>query len=179
MVRAVVQSPAMMVGGRQTVSRDCTRMDSNSGFGCVEVWVTPFRLFYVSISVPDMWEAVHWYEEKLGFHLVRQKDFPDFGTRIGVVQREDFRVELIEQRGAVLPPLARGVPPDHTNVLGISQFAYLCDDLDAMMAELKSKGVEPIWVKRVDHDLGLSFQFIADNNGNLIQFVELMKPAQA
>ncbi|MBF2007950.1 MAG: VOC family protein [Chlorogloeopsis fritschii C42_A2020_084] len=137
----------------------------------------PFRLFYVSISTPDIDRAVKWYQEKLGYQIFTRKDFPDFGTRIAVLELDDFRLELIEQNGSVPISPPRNDPPAHTNIQGISQFALLVDNLDAKIAELKSKGIETLWVKRVDYDLQLSFQFIKDCDGNLIQFVELMPEA--
>lgn len=135
----------------------------------------PFRLYYVTISVPDAPAAAKWYEDILGYHLVRSKDFPEFSTRIRVVERDGFRMELLEQGDSIDQPVARPEPPAHSYLRGISQFALLTEDLETTIQQLAERGVEIVWERRIDTDLGLSFQFIKDLNGNLIQFVELMK----
>ncbi|MGH3780034.1 MAG: VOC family protein [Pseudonocardiaceae bacterium] len=138
----------------------------------------PFRLFYVTISTPNIDRAVMWYREKLGYQVYTRKDFPEFGTRIAVLEVGDFRLEILEQKDAVPMGIPRHDPPDHTNVHGISQFAVLVENLDEKIAELRQRDVATVWVKRVDYDLKLSFQFIKDCDGNLIQLVELMPEAK-
>lgn len=138
-----------------------------------------FRLFYVTISTPNLERAIEWYQDKLNYKVFIRKDFPEFGTRIAVLEQFNFRLELLEQANSIPFQPPRNEPPDHTNVQGLSQFAILVDDLDQAIAELTAKGVETLWVKRVDEILRLSFQFIKDCDGNLIQLVELMDDAKA
>jgi catechol 2,3-dioxygenase-like lactoylglutathione lyase family enzyme len=138
----------------------------------------PFRLFWVTISTPNLDRAVQWYQDKFGFQVYLRKDFPEFGTRIAHLDIHDFRIELIEQSSAVPMVMPHGDPPNHTNVHGFSQFALLVDDLNGKVEELKSKGVETVWIKRMDPDLKLSFQFVKDCDGNKIQLIELMQEAK-
>ncbi|WP_095407249.1 VOC family protein [Mongoliimonas terrestris] len=141
--------------------------------------MTPIQLFYVTISTPDIDRMIAWYTDVLGYQLFTRKDFPEFNTRIAVMEQAGFRLELLQQGNAVPISPGRHDPPDHTNIHGLSQFAVLVDDLDAALADLATKGVEPVWVKRVDTDLRLSFRFIRDCDGNLIQLVQLMDDAAA
>lgn len=135
------------------------------------------RLFYVTLSTPDLDRAIAWYKEKLGFQLYARKELPDYGTRLAILEQDSFRLELIQQDGSVPALPARGGPPHHTNIHGYSQMAFLVDDLDATIAEMKRKGVEPVWIKLEGDDIRISFQFVQDCDGNLIQFVELMQDA--
>ena len=50
--------------------------------------------------------------------------------------------------------------------------------MEAKVNEMKSKGLEPVWMKRVDPDLKMSFRLFKDCDDNLIQFVELMPEAK-
>ena len=59
-----------------------------------------------------------------------------------------------------------------------SRFAVLVDDLEATIAELRAKEVTTLWTRQVDEELKLSFQFIKDCDGNLIQLVELKPEAR-
>ncbi len=137
------------------------------------------QLLYVTISTPDIDRMIAWYQDKLGYSLYTRKDFPEFNTRIAVMEQAGFRLEILQQSNAVPTLSPRHQPPDHTNVHGISQFAVLVPNLDAAIEEMRAKGVEMPWVKRVDTDLRLSFQFIKDCDDNLIQLVELMDDAAA
>jgi catechol 2,3-dioxygenase-like lactoylglutathione lyase family enzyme len=144
--------------------------------------MSPLRQFCVTISTSDLDRTVSWYQDKLGYRVHSRKDLPEFETRVAVLEVGDFRLEILEQRNGQPGERPRFEPPDepdHPRVHGISQFAVLVDDLDAKIAELRSKDVAPVWCKRVDHDLKLSFQFIQDCDGNLIQLVELMPEARA
>ncbi|PWK61484.1 VOC family protein [Roseicyclus mahoneyensis] len=141
--------------------------------------MTTIQLLYVTISTPDIDRMIAWYGEKLGYSLYTRKDFPEFNTRIAVMEQAGFRLEILQQGNAAPTLSPRHEPPDHTNVHGISQFAVLVDDLDAAIEDMEAKGVEMPWVKRVDTDLRLSFQFIKDCDGNLIQLVQLMDDAAA
>jgi hypothetical protein len=139
----------------------------------------PFRLFYATISTPNRDRLSAWYQEKLGFELFINKDFPEFGTRIAVLTLYDFRLEILEQANAVPMPLPQHDPPDHTNVHCFSQIALLVEDLDEAISALESKGVEKVWVLRDDPTLKLKFQFFKDCDGRLLQFVELYPEAKS
>ena len=51
----------------------------------------------------------------------------------------------------------------------------MVDDLDQLISELVSKGVEKVWEKRSVGPMGVNFQFFKDCDGRLLQFVELDK----
>ena len=133
--------------------------------------MTPYRLFCVTLSTPNIDRTVSWYRDKLGYEVYARRDFPQVGARVAVLEGGDLRLELLEHKDRLTagPRLRPGERPH------LSQFAVLVDDLDAKMAELRTKNVRPVWNRRVDHDLGLCFQFIKDCDGNLIQLVELLE----
>ena len=109
----------------------------------------PLGVHHVSINVDDVPAAVRFYTEVLG--LARRDDRPDFGFDGAWLDAGDQQVHLI----------AADVPGD----LG-QHFALLVDDLEAAVAEVRSKGV------RVSDPspVGSGFQaFLRDPAGNAVE----------
>jgi hypothetical protein len=61
----------------------------------------------VALSTPDASAAARWYEEKLGFHSVKQGQMGN-GLRFVLLRYEDNIVELIQNPKA--RPLSQAVP---------------------------------------------------------------------
>jgi len=88
--------------------------------------VTPAGVDHVAINVPDVPGAIAFYTEKLG--LTQNSTRPDFGFAGAWLDTANGQqVHLIE-----LPS-----PPN----VG-QHFALVYDDLDAVVAELRSRGLE-------------------------------------
>lgn len=85
----------------------------------------PLGVHHVSINVDDVAAAVRFYTEVLGLAL--RGDRPDFGFDGAWLDAGDQQVHLIAAR----------TPPN----VG-QHFAVLVDDLDAAVADVRSKGVE-------------------------------------
>ena len=114
----------------------------------------PLAVHHVSINVRDVDEAARFYVEQLG--LVRRNDRPDFGFAGTWLDAGGQQVHLIEGD----PPAAVG-----------QHFALQVDDLDAAVAELRSRGVHVSDPSPV----GSGRQaFLSDPSGNGI---ELHQPA--
>ena len=112
----------------------------------------PFKLFYATLSTPNIDRAAAWYREKLEFEQLFRFDFPEFGTSVIHLGKHDFRIELIQQEDSVPCPIPQGTPPGHTNVQGLTQIGFMVENLDQLIADLEAKGVEKAWEKgRIRH----------------------------
>lgn len=132
--------------------------------------LTVVRPHAVTISVPNLDEAVGWYSQKLGFQEVQRKSYPEFKTALAFLELNGFRVELIED-GQAQPSLSRPAPPAHTAFLGVSQFSFITPDLLAVREELVRRDIAIVW-EFENAELGLKFLFIRDPDGNLIQYIQ-------
>jgi len=108
---------------------------------------------HVAINVTDVDEAVEFYVDKLG--MSRRTDRPDFG----------FGGAWLDAAGQQLHLLEAAVPPNSGQ-----HFALWVEDLDAVIVELRGRGVgvsDPITV-------GTDRQaFLADPAGNGIELHEV------
>lgn len=109
----------------------------------------PLAVHHVSINVRDVDEARRFYTDVLG--LTVRDDRPDFGFDGAWLDAGNQQVHLIEAE----PPAGRG-----------QHFALLVDDLDAVHAELRGRGVDLSDISPV----GTSRQaFLADPSGNQVE----------
>lgn len=131
----------------------------------------------VAISVPHLGESVAWYREHLGFVVLRQQDFPDHHVRVALIERDQFRVEIVELAGSAAP--ARFLPAfdNPAQMQGFGKLAFRVDDLDAWATKLRSEHVrfhrEP---SESSPDGSRSF-IVLDNARNWLQFVQEREPA--
>ena len=114
----------------------------------------PLGVHHVSINVRDAAESLAFYTEVLG--LTQRTDRPDFSFGGAWLDIGGQQVHLIE-----------GAVPD-----GLGQhFAIRVDDLDAVVRELRERGIDVASPKPV----GTALQtFVFDPSGNMI---ELHQPA--
>jgi glyoxylase I family protein len=89
------------------------------------VWMQPRAIHHVSINVPDPDVARQFYLDVLG--LTERTDRPDFGFGGAWLDAGGQQVHLIQ-----------GETPANVG----QHFALAVDDLDAVIAELRARGVE-------------------------------------
>lgn len=130
------------------------------------------KFYHIALSVADSRTTAKWYQDKLGFTLLNSKEYPEFGTKISFLKLNDFRLELIEDVNST--PQKRDTPPKHTLIQGMAQFSFTIDNMDEVAEQLKAKNVDFAWGPIAYEDLGLKFLFVRDNEGNLIQFFEML-----
>jgi glyoxylase I family protein len=114
------------------------------------VTLTPTGVDHVAINVTDVPAAVTFYTEVLG--LTQNHERPDFGFAGAWLDAGGQQVHLIE-----LP-----APPN----MG-QHFALLYDDLEAVVAELREKGLEVTDPK--PSGPGRTQAFVSDPWGNGIE----------
>ena len=109
----------------------------------------PLAVHHVSLNVGDVDEAISFYVDVLGLSV--RDDRPDFGIGGAWLDAGGQQVHLIESE----PPSARG-----------QHFALLVDDLDAVVSDLRSRGVTVSDASPV----GTGRQaFLNDPAGNLVE----------
>src|SRR5436309_14797042 len=85
----------------------------------------PTSIHHVSINVPDPEAALRFYVDVLG--LTERTDRPDFGIGGAWLDAGGQQVHLVE-----------GPTPSYTG----QHFALRVDDLDSLIADLRSRGFE-------------------------------------
>ena len=122
---------------------------------------------HCALSVPDLAPAIAWYGEHLGFAEEFRFGYP--GTEVAMLRRGALRIELFCVAGSAPLPEGRSHPQGDVATQGNKHAAFAVPSLDAALAELAGKGIEPVFVSRegVQH-----IAFITDCFGNLIELVE-------
>ena len=120
----------------------------------------------------DYVRTVDWYKTVLGFEVVREWDiagYPD--VDVGYISANGFMIEVV---GTKQPFQDEKVAPDVFTAMsdrGYVHMAFSSADVDAVAAELVSRGVE-LELPPTNFDAaGVRLLFIRDNNGNLIEIV--------
>ncbi len=123
----------------------------------------------VALSTPDASAAAHWYEEKLGFNLVKEGRMGK-GLHFVLLRYGDNIVELIQNPKA--RPLSQAVPgiKDPFEIHGIFKLGFTVRNLDHVFADLKQRGVKIEFNTTQLGDLRLRAFGIRDVDGNLMQF---------
>ena len=133
--------------------------------------LSQIRPYSITFSVANIKPTTDWYVQKLGFRKIQEKSYPNFKTSIVFLEQNGFRIELIYDENAQQDVVVRPTPPAHTSVLGPSQCCFLTERLDALKRELEEKEVAIEW-EFENKELGVTFLFVRDPEGNLIQFLQ-------
>jgi catechol 2,3-dioxygenase-like lactoylglutathione lyase family enzyme len=127
---------------------------------------------HVGVSVADLDRAKKWYADVLGMTEGFAFELPPFGVRGCFMEGHGTRVELFERAGS-----GGGVcgqhPPEALLTRGYGHVAFATPDLDGTYAELLARGAKPVWDPRPSPEPGVRMAFVADTDGNLVEFIEL------
>jgi catechol 2,3-dioxygenase-like lactoylglutathione lyase family enzyme len=138
------------------------------------------RPYLVSISVSNLDESLKWYGDNLGFEVVKRKDLPQYSLRIAFAELNGFQLELVEFKQSVSYESIKKQFPvidDRAKIQGFGKLAFLVDDVEAMAAKLKSKGVKFERNVSDDKEFGVKWFIVTDNDGNWIQFFQKLPKA--
>lgn len=124
---------------------------------------------HVGVSVPDIEASIKWYEEMLGFKLVKRLALTLPGretvTRMAWIKNGNFYIEFFEDTGA--PPFSMKA---YRNSVGVKHVSFIVGDFSELVAFLKQKGVKFIvdghWAyeDRPENE-GSYVAYILDNSG--------------
>ena len=127
---------------------------------------------HVGLSVADLDRAKQWYADVLGLTEGFAFELPAFGVRGCFMEGHGTRVELFERAGSG-GGIGGQQPPEALLTRGFGHVAFATPDLDATYAELVARGAAPVWDPRPSPEPGVRMAFVADADGNLVEFIEL------
>jgi methylmalonyl-CoA/ethylmalonyl-CoA epimerase len=130
------------------------------------------RPHHVGISVPDLEAAIVWYQDMLGFSVVKRADMGPLNAKLAFIKNGNFYIELFEVKGASPLPDARRYPDTDLKTHGTKHLCLVVDNLPEVAAILKEKGVD-IAMDGIARGGPL---FIRDNAGTLIEIVPPSAP---
>lgn len=127
------------------------------------------RIDHIAIVVESLEAALAVYRDSLGMTLARQEAFPEQDVKIGFLPSGDTEIELLEptnpDSGIARYLAQRGE--------GLHHICLEVDDLEATLAELKSRGVRLIdETPRQGANGRIAFVHPKGAHGVLIELVE-------
>jgi methylmalonyl-CoA/ethylmalonyl-CoA epimerase len=126
------------------------------------------------ISVPNLEESVAWYQEKLGARYVLYRDLKPVNAKAATLDLNGFIIQLFQlPDGKRVTPVAQNLR-EHLLPHGFAQIGFQVSDIRATFNELKAKDVEIVTEPEWNEQLKFWWFFIKDNNGNFIEFVQLV-----
>ena len=129
---------------------------------------------HVGVAVPDLDEAIAFYRDTLGLALVHEETNEEQGVREAMlaVGGGETRIQLL----APLTPESTIAKFIGRNGPGLQQLAFRVDDVEAVSATLRERGVRLLYdaPKRGTADSRVNFVHPKDAGGVL---VELVQPA--
>ena len=127
------------------------------------------RLDHLGIAVKDLETARADYVERLGFAEVERESLPAQGVEVILLDGGNCRVELLAPLGEN-SPIARFLEKRGE---GLQQAAFEVEDMDAALAELAERGIEPLSPpSRGAGGLTVCFLHPRDTHGVLLELVE-------
>jgi methylmalonyl-CoA/ethylmalonyl-CoA epimerase len=132
---------------------------------------------HVGIAVPDLDEAVRFYDETFGLKEIHREVNEEQGVAEAMLQvgATDAKIQLL----APLTPQSTIAKFLDRNGQGIQQLAYRVTDLEQVMAVLKERGVRLLYdaPRRGTSDSRVNFVHPKDAGGVLVELVEPAKEA--
>jgi methylmalonyl-CoA/ethylmalonyl-CoA epimerase len=130
---------------------------------------------HIGVAVSDLDEAIAYYRDVLGMPLVHQETNTDQGVREAMMGVGDSGtcVQLLaplSEDSPIAKFLARNGP-------GIQQVAYRVDDIDAVTATLRERGVRVLYETAKNGTAGARINFVhpKDAGGVLVEMVEIKR----
>lgn len=127
---------------------------------------------HVGVAVPDLDEAIALYRDTFGMRLLHEETNEEQGVREAMmgVGASGSAVQLL----APLGPESTIAKFIDRNGPGIQQVAYRVDDLDAVSATLRERGVRLLYpeAKRGTANSRVNFIHPKDAGGVLVELVE-------
>ena len=129
------------------------------------------RPFLIAAQVRNLDQSIAWYTSMLDFKLIDKKSFPDYGMKIGMLQRDGFQLELVENvktrpKDEVLKKI------EAEEITGFAKVAFHAGDIRGLYKKLQDKKADFKLTLR-DSNLNGKEQFfvVTDPDGNWVQFV--------
>ena len=130
------------------------------------------RIDHVGVAVPDLDAAIAFYEGTFGFRCVHVETNEGQGVREAMLAVGDGQTQ-VQLLAPVSPDSAIARFLDH-NGPGVQQVAYTVDDVEAVCAELRARGLRVLYDEARPGTLGTRVNFVhpKDAGGVLVELVE-------
>ena len=134
------------------------------------------RIDHVGIAVADLDEAIRWYARTFGLHSVHEEVNEEQGVREAMLAVGDgeSRIQLLaplRPDSAIARFLDRAGP-------GVQQVAYTVDDVEAVAATLRGRGLRLLYDSARRGTAGSLVNFVHPKDAGGV-LVELVQPAGA
>jgi catechol 2,3-dioxygenase-like lactoylglutathione lyase family enzyme len=130
-----------------------------------------WRPVLVAVQVRDVTKSVSWYSSFLNFKVVSSKEFPDYGLKIAILELNNFRLELVENK-KVLPKTEALQQLNIEDVTGFSKLTFSVPDIHGLYDELTRKQANfQIVLKESNVNPEELFFIVLDVDGNWLQFL--------
>ena len=126
---------------------------------------------HVGLCVADLDRARKWYADVLGMTEGFAFEIPPLRIRGCFMEGHGTRVELLERAGSG-GGIGGQEPPEALLTRGYGHIAFDTPDLDGTRVELLARGATPVWDPRQSPEPGVRMAFVADADGNLVEFIE-------
>jgi methylmalonyl-CoA/ethylmalonyl-CoA epimerase len=130
------------------------------------------RIDHVGVAVPDLDAAIAFYERTFGMRCVHVETNEDQGVREAMLAVGDGVTQLqllapVSPDSAIARFLDRSGP-------GVQQIAYTVDDIEAVSADLRERGLRVLYDAPRPGTLGTLVNFVhpKDAGGVLIELVQ-------
>lgn len=127
---------------------------------------------HVGVAVPDLDEAIAFYRDSYGMELAHEETNEEQGVREAMMRVGDSGscIQLL----APLSPESTIAKFLERNGQGIQQLAYRVEDIDAVCATLRERGLRLLYdtPKRGTSDSRVNFIHPKDARGILVELVE-------
>ena len=131
------------------------------------------KLYNIAMLVPNAEETVNWYQEILGFEVLKEVAYSDQGLKVKIIEKDGFQIEIIENKDSVAPEKCVSKYDVKKPIIqGLIKMSLLVEDIEYLVATLKEKKVEFVMNLISQKELKVKCCLILDLNKNLIQFVE-------
>lgn len=98
------------------------------------------KVDHIGIAVPSLAEMQKFYQDALGLHLHEIEEVPEQKVRVAMFPVGETNLEFLEPTGPE-SPIAKFIEKKGS---GIHHIAIQVEDIDRLLADLKSRGVRLI-----------------------------------
>lgn len=130
-----------------------------------------FLPYQMALLVRNADTTQAWYSRCFGFRALDSIDVPESRLRIRVLERNGFRIELLENATTVHPDSALRLVPQYNGFYGYYKLSFQTDDLDALDTHLRALGTQFFFSLRKEEEGANEFLIVYDPDGNLVQVV--------
>jgi hypothetical protein len=125
---------------------------------------------FIALSVADVDSLSKWYQEKLGFTVLKSGEAPNKIAKFALLQNEAGVIELIQHREA--KTLAEAAPSIKAafQLHGIFKVGMVVENLDQLYASMKERQVQIAYDIMAAKDVPMRSFTIRDGEGNMLQF---------